>query len=126
MGGGVFMTQNELIESWRREEHQPFTGWDFSYLHGRMLEEVAPWSYSARAGELMRESTSVLDLGTGGGERLLTLREYWPRKVVVTENYPPNFELATKRLVPFGVEVVDVQLTDDGSMPFADREFDLV
>jgi len=120
------MDHNELIESWKREEGQSFTGWDFSYLDGRMLEEQAPWSYSLRARELMQGSSSVLDLGTGGGERFLKLREHWPNKVTVTEDYPPNFKLAMERLSPFGVRVVDVHLTDDSPMPFAEGEFDLV
>lgn len=120
------MVQNELIKSWKREQAQPFTGWDFSYLNGRMIEDQAPWSYSARAADLMKQSSAVIDLGTGGGERLLTLREYWPNKVVVTEDYPPNFKLATERLSPYGVTVVNVSLTDDDPMPFANGEFDLV
>jgi len=120
------MNRNDLIEAWKHEEQQPFYGWDFSHLDGRMLEEQAPWSYSSRAAELMHGSSSVVDLGTGGGERFLKLRDYWPRKVVVTEEYPPNFKLATERLSHFGVKVVDVRLTDSGPMPFADDEFDLV
>ena len=78
------MNQESLREIWKYEEQQPFTGWDFSYLDGRMLEEQPPWSYSARAAQLMKRSASVLDLDTGGGERFLKLREDWPRKVVVT------------------------------------------
>jgi SAM-dependent methyltransferase len=123
---GACMNQAELIENWKQEEQQPFTGWDFSYLDGRMIEDQAPWSYSSRAAELMRQSSSVLDMGTGGGERLLRLREYWPSKVMVTEDYPPNYKLAANRLAPFGVRVIDVPLTDDGPMPFVDGEFDLV
>jgi SAM-dependent methyltransferase len=117
---------DELIESWKREEQQPFTGWDFSYLDGRMLEDQAPWSYSTRAAELMRQAAAVVDLGTGGGERMLKLRASWPEKVVVTEDYPPNFKLATERLALLGVRVVDVPLTDFTPMPFDNGEFDLV
>jgi SAM-dependent methyltransferase len=120
------MKPNQLMESWILEEQQPFSGWDFSHLDGRMLEEQAPWSYSTRAAELMRRSSAVMDMGTGGGERLLNLRACWPGKVVATEDYPPNFRLATERLAPFGVRVVDVPLTDVDWMPFADGEFDLV
>lgn len=120
------MDQNELIESWKHEQAQPFTGWDFSYLNGRMIEDQAPWSYSARAADLMKQSSAMIDLGTGGGERLLTLREYWPNKVVVTEDYPLNFKLAVERLSPLGVSVLDVSLTDDAPMPFSNGEFNLV
>lgn len=120
------MNHEQLVEVWKYEEQQPFTGWDFSYLDGRMVEEQPPWSYLTRAAELMQRSLAVLDMGTGGGERLLKLRENWPTRVVVTEDYPPNLKLAQERLRPLGVEVVDVPLTRDGLMPFEDGEFDLV
>lgn len=120
------MDRTEWMESWKLEEQHQFTGWDFSHLDGRMLEEQAPWSYSSRAAELMQYSTSLLDMGTGGGERLLMLRNYWPGKAVATEDYPPNFRLATQRLAPYQVQVLDVPLTDDDPMPFVDGEFDLV
>jgi len=120
------MNHDQMIDSWVREEHQPFSGWDFSYLHGRMIEEQPPWSYSGRAAELMRRAASVLDMGTGGGERLLKLREHWPERVVVTEDYAPNVRLVQERLGPLGVQVVDVPLRNDGPMPFAGGEFGLV
>jgi SAM-dependent methyltransferase len=120
------MNLDALAEKWKHEEQYPFTGWDFSHLDGRMIEEQAPWSYSSRAAELMLQASSVIDLGTGGGERFLKLRECWPNKVVVTEDYPPNCRLATERLSPFGVQVIDIPLTDYTPMPFADSEFDLV
>ncbi len=76
------MNPDELIGSWKMEEQAPFTGWDFSHLDGRMIEEQAPWSYSTRAAELMRQASSVMDMGTGGAERLLRLQAHWPGKVV--------------------------------------------
>lgn len=120
------MNRNELLERWKHEAEQPFIGWDFSYLETRMFEEQPPWSYSLRSAELMRQSSSVVDLDTGGGERFLKLHEYWPSKVVATEHYPPNFKLATERLSPLGAKVIDVQLSDFGPMPFENAEFDLV
>jgi len=120
------MNHQGLVDAWKHEEQRPFTGWDFSYLDGRMVEEQPPWSYLARARELMRGSSAVLDMGTGGGERLLDLRDDWPKNVVVTEDYPPNIELTEERLGPLGVRVVRVALTRDGPMPFARGEFDLV
>ena len=120
------MDQEKLIESWKYEEGQPFIGWDFSYLEGRLLEDQPDWSYPDRAAELMKQSASVLDLDTGGGERFLELRQFWPPKVVATEHYPPNFKLATERLSPLGAKVIDIQLSDFGLMPFEEAEFDLV
>ena len=104
--------QDNLITSWEHEFQQPFTGWDFSYLDGRMLEEQPPWSYTTLARGLVNQVGSVLDLGTGGGERLLRLKDAWPERVVVTEDYPPNVRLAKMRLDPLGGRVVWAELLD--------------
>lgn len=120
------MGLDKLVDTWKGEEEQPFSGWNFSHLDGRMLEEQAPWSYSSRAAELLRRCSSVIDLGTGGGERFRDLQEFWPEEVVATENYARNLKLATERLVPLGAQVVDVQLTECDPVPFSDSEFDLV
>lgn len=117
---------NDLIQFWKQEEQQPFIGWDFSYLDGRMVEATEPWSYLARAATLMQDATALLDMGTGGGERLLTLRAHWPAKVMVTEEYPPNIKLAQERLEPLGVQVFAAELCDNCRLPFADDMFDLV
>jgi SAM-dependent methyltransferase len=120
------MDRSELVEAWKREEQQPFSGWDFSYLKGRMLEEHPAWSYPARGAELMRGASSVIDLDTGGAERFLELQGHWPERVVATENYPPNVELAAQRLLPLGAHVVNAPMTDRSLLPFADGAFDLV
>lgn len=120
------LSPDERIDGWLREEQQPFTGWDFSYLDGRMVVEQEPWSYLDRAAELMAQSSSVLDLDTGGGEKLLALRKHWPARVVATEDYAPNYDLASGRLSPLGATVVRTPVSDTAAMPFADGEFDLV
>jgi SAM-dependent methyltransferase len=120
------MNNEELIEIWKQEEQKTFSGWDFSNLDGKMYIEPLPWSYKARAIELIGHRSSILDMGTGGAELLLEMKADWPPKVVATEDYPPNFKLATDRLKPFGVRVVDTQLSTNHSMPFIDNEFELI
>ena len=119
------MHSTKLIEKWKAEEERPFIGWDFSYLDGRMLLEGPPWSYTSRARQLMRRASSVLDIGTGGGERLLAMRDSWPETVAVTEGYPPNVRLVSERLVPLGVRVVEADSDEVSPMPFEDGEFAL-
>jgi SAM-dependent methyltransferase len=119
-------TQKELIDFWKHEEQAVFEGWDFSYVDGRMIEEETPWSYETLAMALMDEAANLLDMGTGGGERLLSMREAWPEGVVVTEGYPPNVKLARQNLAPLGVQVFDVPSEVTAELPFADGSFDLI
>ena len=120
------MDREAYIALWQQEERAPFAGWDFSHLEGRMVEEEPPWSYMARAAEILQNAASVLDMGTGGGERFLKLREHWPAKVVVTEDYLPNVRLARERLTPLGVRVEVVDLSRHSALPFVDAEFGVV
>lgn len=115
-----------MIDIWKAEEKTPFAGWDFSHLDGRMVEEQPPWSYINRSKQLMAFASSVLDIGTGGGERLLEMREAWPDKIAVTEGYAPNVKLASERLEPLGATVVDTEIAENRPMPFGNSEFELV
>ncbi len=119
-------SKEELRAQWLAEEQVPFTGWDFSYVDGRVIEEETPWDYMALAGTRMAQASAVLDMDTGGGEKLLSLRSLWPPKVVVTEGYPPNVALLQERLTLLGVKIVEVDSSQDAPMPFDDEEFDLV
>jgi SAM-dependent methyltransferase len=120
------MNQNELLESWLKEEVQPFAGWDFSYLSRRVIEEQPQWNYAQRVSELMDNANSVVDLDTGGGERLLDLRQHWCKLTVATEDYPPNVQLLHERLSPFGVPVIEAISNELNALPFASGTFDLV
>jgi len=105
----------DRLSLWEREERHPFTGWDFAHLDGRMIAGEPPWSYPDRAAALMRGATALLDVDTGGGERLLELREAWPRRVTATESYPPNVRVATERLGPLGATVVAARSTSSST-----------
>ncbi|WP_421617356.1 class I SAM-dependent methyltransferase [Brevibacillus sp. TJ4] len=65
----------------------------------------------------------MLDMGTGGGEFLLSLSPP-PGKTYATESYPPNYELCRAKLPAYGIEVKLVK--DDEALPFEDGCFDLV
>jgi SAM-dependent methyltransferase len=120
------LNNKALLGKWQAEERQPFTGWDFSYLADRWINETPPWSYEEMVRELMAASRAVLDLGTGGGEKLLGFKDVFPPRVVATEGYPPNFCLAQERLEPLGVEVVESNGSLFEILPFEAEAFDLV
>ncbi len=118
--------RGELLETWYREEAQPFEGWDFSYLNDRMTGDKRPWSYMKRAAELMQDATSILDLNTGGGERLLELQPHWNGRIIATESYPPNVQISHKNLSTVGAQVVMAHSDGVRMLPFASEAFDLI
>ena len=117
---------NTFLERWKGEENQQFIGWDFSYLTDRYITETPPWSYEEMVRELIIASRYVLDLGTGGGEKLTEFKDVLPSRTVATEGYPPNLKLARKRLAPLGIDVVKSNDSLKQELPFRDEAFDLV
>ena len=117
------MTREECRALWAAEERTFFQGWDFSHLDGRWEEEALPWSYREELEPYLNYRTVLLDMGTGGGEFLLSLNP--PRgRTYATEGYPPNVELCRRRLPIHGIELR--QVYDDSDLPFDDGMFDLV
>ena len=55
--------------------------------------------------EVLTAASSLLDIGTGGGEFLSSLQAL-PQIVYATEVYKPNMPIARKRLSSLGVEVI--------------------
>ncbi|ADB32120.1 Methyltransferase type 11 [Kribbella flavida DSM 17836] len=120
----------ELVRRWRAEETGPPGGWDFSALDGRVREPELPWDFDAVTRECLAQASAVLDMGTGGGERLLRFSELLPSDTTATEGWPPNLPIAREALAPYGIEVVAFGQPDDEPrpvpMPFAAGRFDLV
>lgn len=115
-----------LLEAWKEEEQAAFSGWDFSHLAGRLVLDMPPWSYEAMVRELPPPARSVLDLGTGGGERLAEFEDALPDRAVATEGYAPNIILAHERLARLGIDVVASNDSLAQRLPFAEKSFDLV
>jgi SAM-dependent methyltransferase len=98
-------------------------GWDFSPM--RTDRDPVPWDYPEVVRRYLRPADQVLDVGTGGGEKLLRLvphlgaavgTDFDPEMVrVARENTPP--ELAHK---------VAFELMDDAALTFPGASFDVV
>jgi SAM-dependent methyltransferase len=100
----------------------PFEGWDFTVFAGRMTDGGSlPWDYEALVRDRLPGASSLLDLGTGGGERLAAL-EPLPPRTAATEGHPPNVPIARARLEPLGIEVAEA----GNELPFPDGSFELV
>ncbi len=113
---------NELIA----EYNHPFEGWDFSYLEGRRVD-IHPqqgWDYTQIVTAAMKDAQSMLDMRTGGGERLAEYLSIQPvPEVYATEGYAPNVIASRERLDPLSVTVFAVQ---DDHIPLPDASLDLV
>jgi SAM-dependent methyltransferase len=130
---------DELDRLLEEAARQPFSGWDFSWLAGRMRTDPLPWDFETLAAERARESPDLLDMGTGGGERLSRLPGR-PARTVATEAWAQNVPVAGRRLGPLGIPVVRVEGAPDnasqepdgpssgiaGRLPFLDASFHLI
>ncbi len=115
---------NKSFDEWVQEALDfDFYGWDFSFVHGRMVESDPPWEYPARAKAAITGTRSMLDVGTGGGE-LFAMFAPFPADTHATETYGANIPVAEQTLTPLGVNVQGVD--DVFSLPYDDAKFDLI
>lgn len=119
------MLVEKMEEIWKREEAQAqIHGWDFSHIHGRYDEENdLPWDYKEIIKTYLKATDELLDIDTGGGEFLLSLKHPADR-TAATEGYEPNVELCKKELFPLGIDFREMK--EHGKMPFEDGRFDIV
>ncbi|MFI3237375.1 MAG: methyltransferase domain-containing protein [Lachnospiraceae bacterium] len=117
------MKLNRLKQEWKREENYVFKGWDFSHLNGRWETESLPWDYTSIVKEYVKPFYTILDMGTGGGEFLLSLQHPY-HLTYATEGYLPNFELCKNTLEPLGISVEYVAA--DNVLNFDRNTFDIV
>ncbi|HUT81798.1 MAG TPA: class I SAM-dependent methyltransferase [Candidatus Bathyarchaeia archaeon] len=116
-------TKYQIFKLFVDDTNHPFSGWDFSYIRDRMVTEPFTWSYSSEILPYVRTVDSMLDMGTGGGEFLLSILPL-PRNTHATESYEPNIPVARRNLEPIGVKVIE--FTDENSLPIEDEKFDLI
>ena len=117
------MDREQLLSQWREEAARGMSGWDFSHIQGRCTVEPLPWDYPQVVREFLRPGVRLLDMGTGGGEFLLTLG-HPGEHTTVTEGYPPNVQLCRQRLEPLGIRVVEA--SGEELLPLESGRFDVI
>jgi len=117
----------ELTRQWEAEEKHAFQGWDFSHIDGRWDEPNPPWDYISIVKSYLKETDTLLDMGTGGGEVLLSIGHPY-EKTYATEAYEPNYELCLEKLSPLGITVAQTFCDDErlDKLPFDDGIFDVI
>lgn len=112
-------------------------GWDFSALEGRMTSEEPDWDFEAECRDALGALAdagggTVLDMGTGGGERLAALLGSLDAgrrdrlDVVATEGWERNVPAARERLEPLGVRVEEHDPGRGDPLPLPDGGVRLV
>lgn len=136
-----------LIERWERAHRAArMVGWDFSSLSGRMTMGSPPWDFEAECLEALRtlavralegreaRRPRVLDMGTGGGERLAGLLaqlgddQRRALEVLATEGWQDNLPVARDRLggLEPAVEVLAHDADGPDPLPVPEATIDLV
>ncbi|WP_205649196.1 class I SAM-dependent methyltransferase [Schaalia canis] len=106
-------------------------GWDFSVLRGRVHESQPTWDFRADCLAAMRSGKRIVDLGTGGGERLIEListlgPQAEGNEIIATEGWVPNVPVARANLAPWGIRVEEYDPESDPRSPFSDASVDCV
>ncbi|HWR11136.1 MAG TPA: class I SAM-dependent methyltransferase [Rectinemataceae bacterium] len=118
------MNETELFESLEKEYKVDFSGWDFSHIEEseRNVSTPLTWNYRNEIAPYLKSASTLLDLGTGGGEFLDSL-DCLPAKTFATEGYALNLPIARARLAHRGIEVRSIE---EDKIPFIDGFFDVV
>ncbi|MDR2807444.1 MAG: class I SAM-dependent methyltransferase [Spirochaetaceae bacterium] len=88
-----------------------------------MEEDMLPWDYKNIVEKYFPGKETLLDMETGGGEFLVSLRNL-PKNVYATESYEPNISIAKKRLKE--KNIILKSIGEDGVIPFTDEYFDII
>lgn len=123
-------TSEETFEIYLEQaRNTSFSGWDFNYITrtDRMIDTPMKWNYYNVVFPWLLKASTMLDMGTGGGEVLSRFNPL-PLNTYATEQYIPNIPVAREKLEPLGVKVVpvDEKHVNNEVLPFADDMFDLI
>ncbi len=113
----------DLKELWQSDENQSMKGWDFSHIKDRWHEELLPFDYKKIVMKYVKNDMKLLDMGTGGGEFLLSLNHPY-QNTSATEGYKANYDYCIEQLKPLGIDVKYIKKS--GLIPFEDNSFDIV
>jgi SAM-dependent methyltransferase len=98
-------------------------GWDFSRV--RDERGPVPWEFVDVARRTLSATDGVLDIGTGGGERFLSLAPHF-RRGTGTDISPGMIRQAQKNAEAQGVDTIEWLMADGHRLAFADGQFDVV
>ncbi len=98
-------------------------GWSFAQM--RAASNPEPWDYEEVVRRYLRPSSQVLDIGTGGGERFLSLAPFFARGVG-TDLSPTMVAVARENTTPEVAGKVSFAVMPADDLHVPDSSFDVV
>lgn len=98
-------------------------GWNFSEV--RVVEEGHRIEYSKVVESHLERNKTLLDIGTGGGERLLAFA-FKVREAIATDIDRKKIKTAAENISKSGLYNVDLILCDSNNMPIAGATIDII
>lgn len=99
------------------------SGWDFSRVQSE--RDPAPWDYAEIVRPYLHLEDRVLDIGTGGGERLLELATRFGKGVGIDFD-PEMIRVAQENAYNQPAAHISFELMDARSLQFSEESFDVV
>lgn len=107
-----------------KEFYDEINDWDFSKFQIE-TEKLTNWDLYEILGKIATKDSKILDLGTGGGEKLL---EFFPetKEILGTDFSEGMIRTACKNLATSGRKNITFRLMDNLNMDVPDDYFDIV
>lgn len=106
-----------------KDFYENLGNWDFSFIK-REEERLTNWEFLDELEKLVNKDSVILDLGTGGGEKVLTYPVV--HEIVATDFSEGMIETAKKNLELSGRSDVTFKVMDNLSMDVENDYFDVV
>ena len=100
-------------------------GWDFSTIASRTITEGEKWDFSVLVTQRLNKSLDLLDLGTGGAERLLEFAPF-VQKACGVDDSEGMIVTAKKNAQLADEKNVELHKADSAALPWKNESFDVV
>lgn len=98
-------------------------GWDFSHL--KTTEVGQGWDFYKEVLKKAKPTDTILDIGTGGGERILKIAKHF-KSVYGIDHSPSMVSTAKTNLSKTKLKNVQFSMMDSSKLNFPDNYFDIV
>ena len=127
MKGGSFyipQTKKEGMNMNELQYYEKIKDWDFSQIH-YITENYTNWDLYEELNKITTKKSKILDLGTGGGEKLL---EFFPecQEILGTDYSPEMIETANNNLNKSGRKNITFKVMNNLEMTTPNDYYDVV